>query len=218
MTAEVQPSIARRKQPLRVLALLDSLERALVARVTLRLIHELSYLANVLAPVFELAPQSASLLKRRGGPYYPEMQRTLDLLVGKGMVFAFDLQYVHVPEETRYRLDARYELNRALAQPPIERYRQIYSDTDEIVFIDQLALAYSTLADEQLGRATPYDARYAHSDVDVNNVIDFGEWVPETRANFSANAALTFAPDLQLRPSERLYLYIAHLKKRALSA
>jgi hypothetical protein len=208
-------TLTERKRPLRVLALLDALARATISPAPLRVVHELAYLANVLAPVFDLSPYSASLLKRRSGPYYPSLQQTLDEMVGRGMVVASELRYVHVPEESRYRLDAHYKLNRELSHPAVLEYRRAYDDTGEVLFLDELAIAYSTLAEDQLGRATLQDARYAHSDVDTNNVIDFGEWVPQAAANFSRNAALSFAPHVNLLPAERLYMYLDHLRTRS---
>ncbi len=208
-------SISDRQRPLRVIALLDSLARAAIAPASIRVLHELAYLSNVLAPVFELSPMSASLLKRRGGPYYPEMQQTIDCLVGRGMIDVSDLRYVLVPEESRYRLHGCYHLNHALADPVVIRYREVYAVTGEPLFIDELAVAYSTLAAEQLGYVVGQDARYADDDVDSNNVIDFGEWTSAAKTNFSRNAALTFAPTANLMPAERLYLYLDHLKRRA---
>ena len=214
--SSAQP-LNERKRPIRVLALLDSLSRAALSPAPLRVVHEVAYLANVLAPVFDLSPFSASLLKRRGGPYYPLLQESIDHLVGRGLVIAAELRYVHVPEEARYRLDATYRLNSQLAASALDRYRDIYSGTGEVLFLDELAAAYSMLTDEQLGRMAMKDARYAHTGVDTNNVIDFGEWSPSVKVNFSRNAALSFTPNAGLLPAERLYLYVEHLRQRAAS-
>ncbi len=92
-----QAALDARKRPVRVLSLLDSLARAAISPVTVRVLHELAYLTNVLAPVFDLPPFSASLLRRRGGPYYPELQETVDLLVGRRMVDVADIRYVYAP-------------------------------------------------------------------------------------------------------------------------
>jgi hypothetical protein len=213
-----QHQFAEKRQALRLVGLLDSLARACIVPAALRVVHELAYLANVLAPVFELSPQSASLLKRRGGPYYPALQQTLDELVGSGVVLASNIRFALVPEESRYRLDAMYRLNPQFATPIIRRYRHVYADTRDLLFLDELVAAYSTLAEEQLGSATQHDARYAHSDVDINNVIDFGEWTETAVANFSRNAALSFRKDVGLEPAERLYLYLNHLKKKIAGA
>lgn len=208
-------SIEVRRRPLRVLALLDALSRASIFEVPLRVMHELAYLSNVLAPVFELAPFSASLLKRQGGPYYPELQETIDALVGRGLVLASGIRYVHVAEEKRYRLQANYRVNQALARATIEAYKQVYADTGEPFFIEELCAAYSLLSDQELGQAFQFDARYADGDVDNNEVIDFGQWADPAKTNFSRNAALSFRPGESLQPAERIFMYIEHVQRKA---
>lgn len=215
---ELSRSLDARKRPVRVLTLLDALESASIFEAPLRVVHELAYLSNVLAPVFELTPISASLLKRQGGPYYPELQDTIDQLVGCGLVLASGIRYEQVPEEQRYRLVARYRVNRVLAAPALEAYSDAYSDTDEPFFIRELCAAYALLTDQELGRAFRFDARYSDADVDNNEVIDFGQWVRPASANFSRNAALSFRPGDRLQPAERLFMYIEHVQRKASDA
>lgn len=212
---ELSRSLDTRKRPVRVLALLDALEGASIFEAPLRVVHELTYLSNVLAPVFELAPISASLLKRQGGPYYPDLQDTIDQLVGRGLVLASGIRYERVPEEQRYRLVARYRLNHALATPVLKAYSKAYADTDEPLFIRELCAAYALLSDQELGRAFRFDARYSDADVDNNEVIDFGQWARPASANFSRNAALSFRPGDRLQPAERLFMYIEHVQSKA---
>lgn len=207
--------LEQRKRPLRVLALLDALSLASIFEAPLRVVHELAYLSNVLAPVFELAPFSASLLKRQGGPYYPELQETIDVLVGRGMVRASDIRYVHVTEEKRYRLQANYCVNYDLARGTVDAYKRVYGGTGEPFFIKELCAAYSMLADQELGRVFQFDARYADKDVDNNEVIDFGQWANAASANFSRNAAMSFRPGEPLRPAERIFMYMEHVQRKA---
>lgn len=215
IASESSASLEARKRPIRVLALLDALADASIFEAPLRVVHELAYLSNVLAPVFDLSPFSASLLKRLGGPYYPELQDTIDLLVGRGMVFASDIHYEHVVEEKRYRLHANYRINRALAGHALAAYHEIYADTGEPFFLGELCAAYSMLADLELGQAFRFDARYADKDVDNNEVIDFGQWVNATSTNFSRNAAMSFRPGESLQPAERIFMYIEHVQRKA---
>lgn len=210
-----QSDLDMRKRPIRVIALLDSLARAAVSPASVRVLHELAYLANVLAPVFNLAPFSASLLKRRGGPYYPELQETIDRLVGRRMVDVVDIRYVADEGEARYRLDAHYCLNAELSIEAVSQYRRVYADTGEPLFIDELAAAYSLLSDDQLGSVAQFDARYGDSNVDTYDVIDFGQWTEASKTNFSRNAALSFRPRDRLNPAERIYMYMAHVQQKA---
>lgn len=213
-SSELSASLDARKRSIRVLALLDALADASIFEVPLRVVHELAYLSNVLAPVFELAPFSASLLKRQGGPYYPELQGTIDLLVGRGLVLASGIRYEPVPEERRYRLLSNYRLNRTLAEPVLTAYQEVYADTGEPFFIGELCAAYSMLADQELGQAFRFDARYADNDVDNNEVIDFGQWVSAASANFSRNAAMSFRPGESLQPAERIFMYMEHVQRK----
>lgn len=208
-------SLEARKRPIRVLALLDALADASIFEAPLRVVHELAYLSNVLAPVFDLAPFSASLLKRQGGPYYPELQETIDLLVGHGMVLASGIRYAPVAEEKRYCLHANYRINRTLVTPVLDAYHAAYSDTGEPFFLGELCAAYSMLADQELGQAFRFDARYADQDVDNNEVIDFGQWVDAASTNFSRNAAMSFRPGESLQPAERIFMYIEHVQRKA---
>lgn len=195
----------------RVLSLLDALTAAGLTPSSSRALHELAYLANVLAPVFDLSPLEAILLKRKSGPYYPELQQTVDRLVGQGLVEVLNPHYELDEIEQRYRMVASYRLCRAVVTPALERYRVLFEN--EANFIDELAAAYSALTDHDQGRAALSDARYADASVDENNVIDFGQWV-STDKNFSRNAAMAFAPGHNLLPAERLYMYLDHLQQK----
>lgn len=198
-------------QTVRVLTLLDALAAAGLAPSSSRALHELAYLANVLAPVFDLPPLDATLLKRKSGPYYPELQQTIDRLVGRGLVEAQELSYELDEVEQRYRISASYLLRWSEVRAALKRYREL--SPIEALFLDELAAAYSALADVEQGHVAVKDARYADVSVDVNNVIDFGEWTSAEK-NFSRNAAMTFAPGRHLAPAERLYLYLDHLQQR----
>jgi hypothetical protein len=190
---------------------LDALSAAGLSPSTSRALHELAYLANVLAPVFDLPPLDASLLKRKSGPYYPALQQTVDRLVGRGLVEVLQLHYEFDEVERRYRTSARYSLRWKDVRASLDRYRELYSV--EAQFLYELASAYSALSDAEQGHVALGDARYADASVDVNNVIDFGEWTSADK-NFSRNAAMTFARGSQLAPAERIYLYVDHLQQR----
>lgn len=195
----------------RVLSLLDALSAAGLAPSSSRAVHELAYLANVLAPVFDLPPRDAILLKRKSGPYYPELQQTIDHLVGRGLLEALNPRYELDEIEQRYRMVASYKLCRPVVTQALNRYRSLFEI--EAHFLDELAAAYSALSDEEQGHAADLDARYADASVDVNNVIDFGQWVGNEE-NFSRNAAMAFAPGQNLLPAERLYMYLDHLQRK----
>ena len=121
MDADLVP----RHQAVRVLVLLDALARAGLVPTAARAMHEVAYLANVLSPVFDLAPFDAKLLKRASGPYYPELQNAIDRLVGRGLVDAPAVEYRYVEEDNRYRVVASYQLRRPLVQTALDRHAEI---------------------------------------------------------------------------------------------
>lgn len=200
-----------RQQSVRVLVLLDALARAGLVPTPARALHELAYLANVLSPVFNLAPFDAKLLKRATGPYYPELQLAIDRLVGRGLVNAMSVEYRYLAADKRYRVLAQYRLQRPRVQPALDCHGQVFAQ--EAQYLHELAAAYSVLSDDKLGEAALQDARYADISVDVSEVIDFGEYDNPAK-NFSRNAAMTFASGRRLEPAERLYLYLDHLNTR----
>lgn len=208
IAVDERSSVQATAQIVRVLSLLDALAAAGLIPSSSQALHELAYLANVLAPVFDLQPLDATLLKRKSGPYYPILQQTVDQLVGRGLVEAVNLRYELDEAECRYRICASYRLCRKQVSASLERYRSLRPV--EARFLDELASAYSGLLDTEQGAVANKDARYADGSVDINNVIDFGQWAPLEK-NFSRNAAMAFAPTQNLAPAERLYLYLDHL-------
>src|SRR2546422_4375809 len=64
----------------RLIALLHAAEGAGLVPLRITRLHSFAYLSNVLAPVWDMAALDGKILKRRGGPFYPNMQRDLDRL------------------------------------------------------------------------------------------------------------------------------------------
>ena len=80
----------------RLIELLWAAGEAGLTPLKLMHLHAFAYLANVLAPVWESPVLDGRVLKRRGGPYFPELQSELDHLLGKGVVLAKGLGHVEV--------------------------------------------------------------------------------------------------------------------------
>jgi hypothetical protein len=201
-------------QQVRVIMLLDAAENAGIVPLRIVPLHALAYLSNVLAPVWDIRPLDGRLLKRRGGPFYPELQRDLDRLVGTGIVTITGLD--HVPDDDgRWRLEGSYQLNRGLSQAVIDYLSSFEEEQRLASFIRELAYALSALTDDDLSVAVQEDATYSDPLVSVDNVVDFAEW---RHTNYSSNAAQYFD---RLIPGgthatlgEKLHLYARHLNRR----
>ena len=205
-------SVRRR---IRVVTLLDAAHRAGMTPMPILRLHTVAYLANVLAPVWELDAHDGKLLKRRGGPFYPALQKDLDRLTGMGLVRLTHLR--HEEEEPgRWRLEGSYELNYGFATPVLDCLRTISEDERQTHgYIGELLLSLSSLSDDDLDTAMREDATYSDPRVAEGNVIDFAEW---HHANWTASAADRFTQILptgdRTTPGEKLHLYVAHLHRR----
>jgi hypothetical protein len=155
-----------------------------------------------------------TVLKRRGGPFYPDLQADLDRLVGSGVVQVQSLRHQRIDDD-RYRLEGSYRLNPALAEPILSYLRGLPGEAEAAKFVRELVLALSALSDEEIDRAVSEDATYANPKVGIDNVIDFGEWMS---ANYSATAAERLGGLVKtgalVGASEKVHLYVRHLRRR----
>lgn len=202
------------RRQVRMLVLLDAAEEAGLVPMKILRLHSFAYLANVLAPVWDLPALDGKILKRRGGPFYPVLQHDLDRLVGRGMVLISGLNHVR-DEDKRWRLEGSYCLNRNFAGDALQVLRGYEEDAVFTSFVKELAYALSALSDEDLDRAVSEDATYSDPLVSFGNIVDFDEW---RKTNYSANAARQFEHLIPLgseaTPGEMLHLYVRHLHRR----
>ena len=95
----------------RLILMLVALERAGVSPVEIHQLHAFAFFANVLSPLWNLEPLRGSVLKRKTGPFYKELQDALDELVGLGLVECVELDYREIDED-KSRLAATFRIVR----------------------------------------------------------------------------------------------------------
>lgn len=201
------------RRQMRLVMLLDAAEKAGLIPLKILRLHAFAYLSNVLAPVWDMPVLDGRVLKRRGGPYYPDLQKDLDRLVGQGVAVISGVGHVQ-DEAKRWRLEGAYRLNRMFAEPILHALADFSEERQLSTFILELGYALSALSDEELDRAFSEDATYSDPMVTVDNVIDFADW---RERNYSANAADKFdvvIPGGNATPGEKLHLYVRHLQRR----
>ena len=201
------------RRQVRIVMLLDAAEAAGLVPLQILRLHAFAYLSNVLAPVWSMPVLDGKVLKRRGGPFYPDLQHDLDRLVGQGVVTITGVGHVQ-DEARRWRLEGAYRLNREFADPILAALCNFPEDRRLGTFIVELGYALSALSDDELDRAVSEDATYSDPMVTVDNVIDFADW---RHRNYSANAAEKFdrvIPGGNATPGEKLHLYVRHLHRR----
>ena len=153
------------------------------------------------------------MLKRQGGPFYPELQKDLDRLVGIGVASISGIGHVQ-DESRRWRLEGAYRLNRQFADPILKSLEKFEEESRLGAFVLELGYALSALSDEDLDKAVSEDATYSDPLVTNDNVVDFESW---SERNYSANAAREFAhviPGGNATSGEKLHLYVRHLHRR----
>jgi hypothetical protein len=201
------------RRQVRLVMLLDAAEGAGLLPLKILRLHAFAYLSNVLAPVWDMPVLDGRILKRRGGPFYPDLQQDLDRLVGRGVAVISGVGHIQ-DEAKRWRLEGAYRLNRKFADPILEALSQFPEERRLGSFILELSYALSALSDDELDRAFSEDATYSDPMVTIDNVIDFADW---RERNYSANAADKFEnviPGGNATPGEKLHLYVRHLQRR----
>ena len=201
------------KKQVRLTVLLDAAEEAGLAPMPVLRLHAFAYLANVLAPVWELPPLEGKVLKRRGGPFYPTLQHDLDRLIGLGVAIIFGVSHVQ-NEDGHWRLEGSYRLHKKFGKPILNALSYFPEENRMRVFIQEVAFALSALGADEIDRAMLEDATYSDPVPGLGNVIDFAEW---KKINYSTNAANAFDRFMPLSasPGNKLHLYVSHLYRRA---
>ena len=198
---------------LRLLLLLDACEAADLTPIPLIRLHALAFLANVLAPIWLVASTDGKVLKRATGPFYPDLQRQLDRLVGLGMVDVFDVSYVH--EDEQWQLRARFALADGSAAAVLDGAREFAAERAVANFLRRLAFATARLR-LPVERVVQFDATWSDQRTGMGDVVDFAEW---KTANYSARAAsliADFAPaGLSATRGDMLQLYMRLLERKA---
>ncbi len=201
------------RRRVRLVVLLDAAETAGLVPIPILRLHAFAYLSNVLAPVWNLSALDVKVFKRRGGPFYPALQRDLDRLVGMGVVKITGLGHAR-DDDGRWRLEGSYRLNHELAVPMLRQLNTYEEEVRLVSFVQELAYALSALSDDDLDLAFSEDATYSNPLVSFDNVVDFDERL----SNYSANAAQYFDRLIpgggRATPGEKLHLYVRHLHRR----
>lgn len=195
------------QRQLRILLILDGCRLAGLSPLAINNLHLLAYLANTLAPVWDIPPMDAKLIKKRGGPFYPDIQGDVDRLIGMGLVEVFHPGH-ELDEDGRWRVTGAYRINSALAASVVEAADQTGYPDATSAFLRELTYAVSGLALVDVGRIPATDATYADPIVSVGDVIDFGEW---RDVNYTANAARHFRhlmPGQQASSAEMTHMYL----------
>ncbi|TPM45634.1 hypothetical protein FJ951_17545 [Mesorhizobium sp. B2-2-3] len=206
------------KHRIRLLQLLEASERAALAPIGTDKLHSFAYLSDVLSQVWGLAPFDNRILKTGRSPFYPDLQRELDALVAMGLVEVTNLSYRRLPDQS-LAFYARYALNFHSAHCNGLR-TALATDPDALLtqsYLDELAQALASLRDEDISGAATEDATYHDPKVERGDVIYFND--PRSlRTTLATEAFREVFPEVELSPSQRLYMYAHYLGQKVHAA
>jgi len=215
MKSKSPPSTLELK--LRLILMLAALERAGVSPVEINQLHAFAFFANVLSPLWNLDPLQGSVLKRKEGPYYRELQDALDELIGMGAVDVITLDYRVVEDGARLAATVRIALRRVASV-----LSALKSMPDEIAaanFLGELAFIFAEIEPARAEEAVGADATYNAPTAAMDRVVDFADYRRSSEADYSVRAAQrlqAYAPEgVTLSQAEELVLYMRLMKRKA---
>ena len=205
------------RRRVRVLMLLDAVDYAVLAPISVQRIHTLAFLADVLSPIFHLLPMSGKILKRRSFPYFPDLQWEIDRLIGLDLITPFEL--APVVEESKAYVTFSLALQRPRSSPILD---VVYSQDDFCVLRDyfrELAGALSNIQDEELDAVTKLDVTWDSGH--AGTVIDYAEWRAQNYSTLGADRIEELAVHAfgngksRLSPTAKVNLYVKYLTRVA---
>lgn len=174
-------------------------------------LHRFMYLANVMAPLFEIEPLRTTIVKHEKGPYYAETQWDIDRLVAAGLVNLIEPDGRFA--QTEYWVNAQYSVG-TMGYEYLGGVENLSSFQRTLFFLSSVAMALAELDETDLGEVAMADANYRQKNKDYDSVIDFGAWL-DSRENKAVKATdridkLSELP-YSLNVREKLHVYFDYL-------
>ncbi|WP_186047069.1 hypothetical protein [Burkholderia gladioli] len=198
----------RKYQRFWILSLLRGIETAGLAPLPLKEVNALAYLANAVAPCFDLEPIAYTVLKEREGPLYPELIWNIDRLVGMGLVRVSNLILTGASVKS-----ASYSITER-GLDIITQCRGASKRFDNVSgALHSVALAFSRHPNSMENRSLlAYDGNYANSRYGLGDVVDFGAWDDENSTSDAIEAVKSETWDqVQLPTTMAVNLYADYL-------
>lgn len=153
-----------------LLLLLDASDRAGLAPLSLERLHRLVYLANTLAPVYDLLVPNGYILKYRRGPFFPAVHWDIGRMVAQGLVVASGARAVK--DDLGYWASANYNLA-PRGMKIVDYSLEVETVEAKALYLREIALAFATLEAERRDNAALVDINY--DSVEENQGISFGD-------------------------------------------
>ena len=199
--------------------LLDGAAKAGLTPVDQTVIHQAAFLANALAPVYDLPIEHGLVTRWKRGPFFSEVQWDLDRLVVMGLATLHSAETREDGEGWWFRARYATGLRTRAFLAEIEHLEQVQRWSR---FHRELMASLASLPDSDLRWATLADANYANTvDGDLlasEVVIDFDD---HRKRNFTTRTVRRIDRQLPkgiaLEDRDRIHLYLGYLAQRSRS-
>ncbi|MBD3849394.1 hypothetical protein IED13_27155 [Bosea sp. SSUT16] len=156
-----------------MLTLLDAAERIGIAPLSAQRLHRLVYLANAMAPVYDLLTPDGYLLKYKRGPFFPEVQWDIDRVCAQGLAAASNLKTLR--DDLGWWFEADYSLT-ATGMSAVDKALQLSEMAKKASYLREVVRAFAgVIKDEEPPKAADdlvlVDISYDRADAE--GPIDF---------------------------------------------
>ena len=203
------------RRRIRILMLLDAADYAVISPVPIPRFHALAFLSDVLSPIYHFVPLSGRILKRRAGPYFPDLQWEIDRLIGLNLVAPHELMPI-IDTKGAY-VSAALSLERQRSATLLEFVHSEPQFKSHRDFFRELSGALSNIEDADLDAATQSDVTWGAGYKGA--VIDYAEWRAKNYSVMGADRIEEVAAQAlggrgaQLSPGAKISLYVQYLKR-----
>ncbi len=193
-----------------LLLLLDAAERAGVAPLSVRRLHRLVYLANAMAPVYDLLTPDGYILKYKRGPFFPAVQWDIDRLGAQGLARVANLR--RAEDELGWWFDADYTLTRR-GMLAVDTAKGLTEMAAKSSFLREVVKAFAAieLTEDERDASLLGDVAYARADNQAP--IDF-RTASENLTSLAATAIAGRGYDgHQVNRRAEVHLYFRYLER-----
>lgn len=197
----------------RVLQVFAALEDAGATPVSNRDLHAAIYLANVLSPVYGIAPFEGVVLKTDEGPRSSKLETVIDACVGAGLV---EVVKIAPDEDFPEKLSATFQLSKS-ALPILDVINCFPDERVVTAFVQEVAFAFVDIPAGLRDDAAAQDAAWTNPAVADNRIINFGQGPRAQNPSFNVIKALEEKASEEgcLTVPQTLELYLRLLQRRA---
>lgn len=199
-----------------LLSLLDAAERTGIAPLSVERLHRLVYLANAMAPVYDLLTPDGYILKFKRGPFFPEVQWDIDRLSVQGLAAVSGLK--RMKDDQGWWFEANYSLTR-MGMAAVDHALLLGEARHKASFLREVVRAFAAILREEASDEPPGDADdvllkdVAFARADLEGPIDFRTASENLTALAAGAIGLHVGGDRSVGRRAEVHLYFRYLEQ-----